>query len=225
VTSPSPGPAMGDVETAARLTRHPVIPVIVIEDENDAEPLAEALLAGGLDLVEVTLRTAAAAAALGRIIRGFPEMLVGAGTVVTPEQAKRCLDLGVSFGVAPGFNPATVRLFEQQGVPFMPGVLSPSEVESAFAHGCTLLKFFPAEAAGGPKMLRALVAPYESLGIRFCPTGGVSADNMKEYLSLPQVFAVGGSWLASKRQIAEKQWSVITRQTREALSRALEVAP
>jgi 2-dehydro-3-deoxyphosphogluconate aldolase / (4S)-4-hydroxy-2-oxoglutarate aldolase len=209
----------------ARLTRHPLIPVIVIEDEGDAEPLAEALLTGGLDLIEVTLRTAAAAAALGRIVRSFPEMLVGAGTVVTPEQAQLCLDLGVSFAVAPGFNPETVRRFAASGVPFMPGVLSPSEIESAFAHGCRLMKFFPAEAAGGTKMLRALAGPYEPLGLRFCPTGGVSLDNMNEYLSLPSVFAVGGSWLASKRQIADKQWSVITRQTREALARASEVAP
>jgi 2-dehydro-3-deoxyphosphogluconate aldolase/(4S)-4-hydroxy-2-oxoglutarate aldolase len=220
----SRAPSIGRLEAVERLARRPVIPVIVIEDENDAEPLAEALLAGGLDLIEVTLRTAAAAAALGRIIRRFPEMLVGAGTVVTREQAQRCLDLGVSFGVAPGFNPETVHTFEQRGVPFMPGVLTPSEIEAAYAHGCTLLKFFPAEAAGGPTMLRALAGPYESLGLRFCPTGGVSLDNMNDYLSLPQVFAVGGSWLAGKRQIAEKQWPVITRQTREALSRAAEVS-
>jgi 2-dehydro-3-deoxyphosphogluconate aldolase/(4S)-4-hydroxy-2-oxoglutarate aldolase len=197
--------------------------VIVIEDENDAEPLAEALLEGGLDVIEVTLRTAAAPAALSRILREFPEMLVGAGTVVTREQARRCVDLGVSFGVAPGFNPETVRLFQENGLPFIPGVLSPSEIEAAYGHGCTLLKFFPAGAAGGPKMLRALSGPYASLGVRFCPTGGVSVDNMNEYLSLPEVFAVGGSWLAGKSQIAEKQWSVITRQTREALSRAREV--
>ena len=205
-----------------RLTANPVIPVIVIEDENDAEPLAEALLEGGLNVIEVTLRTTAAPAALGRILARFPEMLVGAGTVVTREQARQCLDLGVSFGVAPGFNPETVRLFQDSGVPFIPGVLSPSEIESAYAHGCNLLKFFPAGAAGGPKMLRALAGPYGSLGIRFCPTGGVSVDNMHEYLSIPQVFAVGGSWLASKHQIAEKQWPVITQQTREALSRASE---
>jgi 2-dehydro-3-deoxyphosphogluconate aldolase/(4S)-4-hydroxy-2-oxoglutarate aldolase len=218
-------PDTGRPATTESLTRLRLIPVIVIEDENDALPLAEALLLGGLDLIEVTLRTAAASAALARIIREFPEMLVGAGTVVTEEQAQRSLDLGVSFGVAPGFNPVTVRLFRESGVPFIPGVLSPSEIESAYAHGCTLLKFFPAEAAGGPKMLSALAAPYESLGIRFCPTGGVTVDNMKEYLSLPQVFAVGGSWLASKRQIAEKQWLSITQQTRAALSRAREVSP
>jgi 2-dehydro-3-deoxyphosphogluconate aldolase/(4S)-4-hydroxy-2-oxoglutarate aldolase len=206
-----------------KLTARPVIPVIVIEDENDAEPLAEALLKGGLDVIEVTCRTAAAPAALERIIRSFPQMLVGAGTVVTREQAQLCVDLGVSFGVAPGCNPETVRLFQSNDVLFVPGVLSPSEIESAFGLGCTLLKFFPAGAAGGPKMLRALAGPYAPLGVRFCPTGGVNVDNMNEYLSMPMVFAVGGSWIASKRQIAEKQWSVITQQTREALTRAREV--
>lgn len=206
-----------------RLTHCPVIPVIVIEDENDAEPLAEALLEGGLDVIEVTFRTAAAPAALERILRKFPEMLTGAGTVVTEEQARRCLDLGVSFGVAPGFNPRTVSLFQESGVPFIPGVLTPSEIESAYGHGCTLLKFFPAGEAGGPKMLRALAGPYGPLGVRFCPTGGVSLDNMNEYLALPMVFAVGGSWLAGKSQIAEKRWPVITEQTRAALAKAREV--
>lgn len=206
-----------------RLTGRPVIPVIVIEDENDAEPLAEALLEGGLDTIEVTFRTAAAPAALARILRRFPEMLAGAGTVVTQEQARRCLDLGVSFGVAPGFNPQTVRLFQDAGVPFIPGVITPSEIEAAYGHGCTLLKFFPAGEAGGPKMLRALAGPYGPLGLRFCPTGGVTLDNMNEYLALPQVFAVGGSWLASKAQIAAKQWAAITEQTRAALAKAREV--
>jgi 2-dehydro-3-deoxyphosphogluconate aldolase / (4S)-4-hydroxy-2-oxoglutarate aldolase len=220
-TTPMRAETGARAESAERLTQLPLIPVIVIDDENDAEPLAEALLAGGLDRIEVTLRTPAAMAALGRICRRFPEMLVGAGTVITREQAQRCLDLGVSFGVAPGFNPETLRLFEQAGVPFIPGVLSPSEIEAAYAHGCALLKFFPAEAAGGSKMLSALAGPYESLGIRFCPTGGVSLDNMNAYLALPQVFAVGGSWLASKRQIADKQWTVITQQTREALAHAI----
>ena len=205
------------------LTKHPLIPVIVIEDENDAEPLAEALLEGGLAVIEVTFRTAAAPAALTRIIRAFPEMVVGAGTVVTREQAQRCIDLGVKFSVAPGFNPETVRLFQDNGVLFIPGVLSPSEIEAAFGLGCTLLKFFPAGAAGGPKMLKALAGPYASLGVRFCPTGGVNLDNMNEYLSRPEVFAVGGSWIASKQQIADKNWSVITQQTRDALARAREV--
>jgi 2-dehydro-3-deoxyphosphogluconate aldolase/(4S)-4-hydroxy-2-oxoglutarate aldolase len=208
----------------ARLTEGPVIPVIVLDDADDAEPLAEALLAGGLDRIEVTFRTPAAPAALARIRRAFPEMLAGAGTVVTQEQARQCLDLGVSFAVAPGCNPATLKLFQAQGVPFLPGVMSPSDIEAAYAHGCTLLKYFPAEAAGGAPMLRALAGPYGPLGIRFCPTGGITADNMNGYLAMREVFAVGGSWLASKRQIAEKQWAAITGQTREALSRAREAA-
>jgi|CXWL01.1.fsa_nt_gi 2-dehydro-3-deoxyphosphogluconate aldolase/(4S)-4-hydroxy-2-oxoglutarate aldolase len=207
-----------------RLSCGPVIPVIVIDDADDAEPLAAALLEGGLDRIEVTLRTAAAPLALERIRRAFPEMLAGAGTVVTPEQARRCLDLGVSFAVAPGFNGEIVRLFQAQRVPFIPGVQTPSEVEAAFAHGCAHLKFFPAEAAGGVPMLRALAGPYASLGIRFCPTGGVSVDNMKDYLSLAEVFAIGGSWLASQRQIAGKQWSAIAQQTRDALALAREVS-
>jgi 2-dehydro-3-deoxyphosphogluconate aldolase / (4S)-4-hydroxy-2-oxoglutarate aldolase len=204
-----------------RLTarEQPILPVIVIDDADAAEPLAEALLAGGLDRIEVTLRTPAALTALERILRRFPEMLAGAGTVVTAEQARRCLDLGVSFGVAPGFRARTVRAFAEAGVPFIPGVLSPSEIEAAFAEGCSLLKFFPAEAAGGAKMLRAMAGPYESFGIRFCPTGGVSLDNMNDYLALPQVFAVGGSWLATQGQIAAKDWAAVTRQTREALAR------
>jgi 2-dehydro-3-deoxyphosphogluconate aldolase/(4S)-4-hydroxy-2-oxoglutarate aldolase len=205
------------------LTGRPLIPVIVIEDADDAEPLAGALLEGGLDVIEVTFRTAAAPEALARIIRAFPEMFVGAGTVVTRDQARQCVELGVSFGVAPGFNVATVGLFRDNGVPFIPGVLSPSEIESALDQGCRLLKFFPAGAAGGPKMLRALAGPYAPLGVRFCPTGGINLENMNDYLCLPEVFSVGGSWIASKRQIADKQWSVITRQTREALARAKEV--
>jgi 2-dehydro-3-deoxyphosphogluconate aldolase/(4S)-4-hydroxy-2-oxoglutarate aldolase len=107
-------------------------------------------------------------------------------------------------------------------VPFIPGVLSPSEIEKALDLDCSLLKFFPAGAAGGPRMLKALAGPYAPLGVRFCPTGGVNLDNMNEYLSLPEVFAVGGSWIASRRQIADKQWSTISRQTREALARARE---
>lgn len=205
-----------------KLTRRPVIPVIVIENENDAEPLAEALLEGGLDVIEVTFRTAAAPAAIARIIRAFPQMSVGAGTVVTPDQVSRSLDLGVAFGVAPGFNPETVRRFREANVPFLPGVQTPSEIEQAIGFGCSLLKFFPAGAAGGPEMLKALLGPYGPLGVRFCPTGGVSLDNMTEYLKLPQVFAVGGSWLAGPKQIAAGDWAAVTRQTREALARAAE---
>ena len=202
------------------LLKRPVIPVIVIDDAADAEPLAEALLAGGMDVIEVTCRTAAAPEALARIKRAFPEMLLGAGTVVTEQQAKMCLDTGVDFGLAPGLNPDTVRLFQANGTLFIPGVMTPSEIEAGLKLGCQLLKFFPAGAAGGVNMLKNLGAPYASLGVRFCPTGGLNLENMNDYLALPIVSAIGGSWIATKQQIADKQWGVITKQVAEALEKA-----
>ena len=205
------------------LLKRPVIPVIVIDDANDAEPLAEALLAGGMDVIEVTCRTAAAPEALARIKKAFPDMLLGAGTVVTPDQAKMCIDTGVSFGLAPGLNPDTVEFFQDNDTLFIPGVMTPSEIEAGLAMGLKMLKFFPAGAAGGVNMLKNLAAPYAPLGVQFCPTGGLNLQNMNDYLSLPVVSAIGGSWLATKQQIADKQWGVITDQVKEALAKAAEV--
>ncbi len=204
------------------LHKFPVIPVIVIDDANDAEPLAEALLNGGLNIIEVTFRTAAAPAAIERIANAFPEMLVGAGTVVTEAQAKQAIDVGSKFGLAPGTDPQTIAYFNERNVPFIPGVMTPSDIQAAVKAGCTSLKFFPAGAAGGTKLLKAMSAPYANLGVKFCPTGGVSLDNMNEYLSLPEVFAIGGSWLATKAQIANKDWAAITTQVKEALAKAAQ---
>ena len=204
------------------ILKRPVIPVIVIDDANDAEPLAEALLKGGMDIIEVTCRTAAAAEALARIKKGFPEMLVGAGTVVTPDQAKMCIDTGVSFGLAPGLNPDTVKFFQQNDTLFIPGIMTPSEIEQGLSLGCEMLKFFPAGAAGGITMLKNFAAPYAPFGVKFCPTGGVNLDNMNDWLSLPVVSAIGGSWLATQQQIADKQWDVITAQVKAALAKAAE---
>jgi 2-dehydro-3-deoxyphosphogluconate aldolase/(4S)-4-hydroxy-2-oxoglutarate aldolase len=204
------------------LLKRPVIPVIVIDDANDAEPLAEALLAGGMDVIEVTCRTAAAPEALARIKKAFPEMLLGAGTVVTKDQAQMCIDIGVSFGLAPGLNPDTVKFFQAAETLFIPGVMTPSEIEQGLSLGLKMLKFFPAGAAGGVNMLKNLGGPYASQGVHFCPTGGLSLENMNDYLSLPIVSAIGGSWLATKQQIADKQWSVITQQAKEALKKAAE---
>jgi len=204
----------------SKLDQFPVIPVIVIEDANDAEPLAEALINGGLNIIEVTFRTAAAADAIERIANAFPEMLVGAGTVVTQEQAKQAIDAGSKFGLAPGTDPETIAYFKEQAVPFIPGVMTPSDIQAAVKAGCEHLKFFPAGAAGGTKLLKAMVAPYTNLGVKFCPTGGVSLDNMLEYLSIPEVFAIGGSWLATKSQIANKEWATITQQVKDALAKA-----
>lgn len=204
------------------LLKRPVIPVIVIDNANDAEPLAEALLKGGMDVIEVTCRTAAAPEALRRIKKAFPQMLVGAGTVVTPDQAKMCIDAGVSFGLAPGLNPDTVKFFQQNKTLFVPGVMTPSEIEQGLSLGCKLLKFFPAGAAGGTNMLKNMAAPYLSLGVKFCPTGGVNLDNMNEWLSLPMVSAIGGTWLATQKQIVEKQWDVITANVQAALAKISE---
>lgn len=200
------------------LLKNPIIPVIVIEDAEDAEPLAEALLKGGMNVIEVTFRTTAAATAISRIAKAFPEMLLGAGTVLTDEQAQRALDAGVSFGLAPGLNPATVERFKKAGVPFIPGVMTPSDIEAGLALGYSVLKFFPAEAAGGVKTIKALSGPYASQGIKFCPTGGIGRHNMNDYLALPTVASIGGSWLATKQQIADNAWSTITSQAKEALA-------
>jgi 2-dehydro-3-deoxyphosphogluconate aldolase/(4S)-4-hydroxy-2-oxoglutarate aldolase len=203
-----------------QLLQRTIIPVIVLDEVDAAEPLAAALLEGGLDVIEITFRTAAAAAAIERIRVAYPDMLVGAGTVVTPEQARRAIDAGVHFGLAPGLNPTTVKFFQERNTLFIPGVMTPSEIEQGLSLGCKLLKFFPAGPAGGPAMLTALGGPYASLGVKFCPTGGVNLANMKEYLASPIVSNIGGTWLASKQQIADKQWSVISEQVRTALAEA-----
>ena len=202
------------------LDQFPVIPVIVIDHVEDAKPLANALLEGGLNIIEVTFRTAAAAVAIESIANAFPEMLVGAGTVVTPEQAKIAIDSGSKFGLAPGTDTETIAYFKERDIPFIPGIMTPSDIQAAIKAGCEHLKFFPAGAAGGPKLLKAMAAPYANLGVKFCPTGGVSLDNMSEYLSIPEVFAIGGSWLATKAQISNKDWSTITTQVKQALAQA-----
>ncbi|MBB4301014.1 2-dehydro-3-deoxyphosphogluconate aldolase/(4S)-4-hydroxy-2-oxoglutarate aldolase [Rhodobium orientis] len=202
------------------LLKRRIIPVIVIEDAGDAEPLAEALLKGGIDIIEVTFRTAAAEEAIGRIAKAFPDMMLGAGTVLTSEQADRALGAGARFGFAPGLNPKVVKHFQDAGGLFMPGVMTPSEIEQGLELGCKVLKFFPAAQAGGPAMIKALAGPYASQGLKFSPTGGITLDNMMDYLSLPVVSAIGGSWLATKKQIADKDWATIADQAKAAFSRA-----
>ncbi len=202
----------------------PVIPVIEINDADDAVPLARALIAGGIDVIEVTFRTEAAAAAIAAIGKEVPEMVIGAGTVVTSDQVERALGLGVAFGVAPGLNPDTVEAFRKAKTPFLPGVSTASEIEGALAIDCHVLKFFPAEASGGTGTLKALSGPYASLGVRFCPTGGVNLGNMLDYLSLPTVVTLGGSWIATKQQIESGDWDGITARAAEAMGKAREVA-
>jgi 2-dehydro-3-deoxyphosphogluconate aldolase / (4S)-4-hydroxy-2-oxoglutarate aldolase len=200
-----------------------IMPVIVINDAERAVPLAEALLAGGLNWIEITLRTPAALECIRRIAKALPEMRVGAGTVITEELAQNAIDAGATFGLAPGFSRKILRVFKMNEVPFIPGVCTPTEITIALEHGYKKLKFFPAEPAGGASYLAAANAPYKSYGVQYCPTGGLNLNNMADYLKLPEVFTIGGSWLATAAQIANSDWNTVTEQTRAALAKAKEV--
>jgi 2-dehydro-3-deoxyphosphogluconate aldolase / (4S)-4-hydroxy-2-oxoglutarate aldolase len=202
-----------------------LVPVAVIDRADDAVPLAEALRAGGLDVVEVTFRTDAAADAIRAIKQRFPDFTVGAGTLLKPDQVAVARQAGAQFGVAPGFNAAVVARAAQEGLPFIPGILTPTEIERALEADCRLLKFFPAEPAGGAKMLAALAAPYAHTGVRFIPLGGIHSANILDYLRLSAVAAVGGSWMVERKLIAARNWSTITTMTADALAVMRHVPP
>lgn len=199
-----------------------VVPVIAIEDVSAALPLADALLEGGLPVAEITFRTAAAAAVIEKIGKERPEVLVGAGTVLTVENLRRAIDCGARFGVAPGCNPQVVSEALRAGFPFAPGVMTPSDIEAALALGVRTMKFFPAGAAGGVKMLQSISAPYVHLGVKFIPTGGVNQANLKEYLGQKTVLAVGGTWIATKDDIGAGRWDSIRENCRQAVAAARE---
>ena len=203
-----------------RILAKKIVPVIVLDSVESAEPLAEALLAGGLDIMEITFRTAAAEESIRRISARFPEVLVGAGTLLEKEQVVRAKNAGAVFGLAPGLNSAVVAAAKEVGLQFSPGVMTPSDVEQALALGCKLLKFFPAEAAGGVNMLKSLTGPYAHTGVKFIPTGGVTSANLATYLKVPVVAAVGGSWMVDKALINAGKWAEITQLTRAALEAA-----
>lgn len=203
-----------------RILAKRIVPVVVLDCANDAEPLAEALLAGGLDIMEITFRTEAAQESIRRIAKAFPEVLLGAGTVLDGDQAKRARDAGAVFGLAPGLNPQTLEAAREVGLEFSPGVMTPSEIEQALSFECKLLKFFPAEAAGGVTMLKSLSGPYAHTGVKFTPTGGITSENLQDYLKLPVVAAIGGSWMVGKDLIAGGKWEEITEITKHALELA-----
>lgn len=203
-----------------RILAKRIVPVVVLDSAESAEPLAEALLAGGLDIMEITFRTAAAEESIQRIAARYPEILLGAGTLLDKDQVKRAKNAGAVFGLAPGLNAEIVAAAKEIGLQFSPGVMTPSEVEQAFSLGCKLLKFFPAEAAGGVEMLKSLAGPYAHTGVKFIPTGGVSSANLTSYLKLPVVAAIGGSWMVDKSLVNAGKWAEITRLTRAALEEA-----
>lgn len=196
----------------------PVMPVVVVEDAEHAVPLARALVAGGLPGIEVTLRTPAALAAIERIAQEVPGAVVGAGTVVNGEQAEAAAKAGARFLVSPGCTPALARAMADTGLPALPGVATVSEAMALLELGLTELKFFPAEASGGAKFLKSLTGPLPQL--RFCPTGGITAKSAPDYLALPNVGCVGGSWLTPAALVTGGRWEEITGLARESAALA-----
>ena len=191
--------------------------VAVIDRADDAVPLAEALLAGGLNAIEVTFRTAGAADAIARIRQTRPDAVVGAGTLLTADQVRQAVVAGAQFGVSPGLSEAVSQAAHENKLPLFPGVVTPTEIMRALDLGWKQLKFFPAETFGGVNALKALAGPFGHTGVKFIPTGGISAATLPAYLALPQVAAVGGSWMAERKLVAEKSWDKITALTAAAM--------
>lgn len=198
-----------------------IVPVIVLDDAKDAAPLAEALIEGGLPCAEVTFRTAAAEEAIRIMSEKYPAMLIGAGTVLTIDQVNRAVKAGAKFIVSPGCNPQVVQYCQNIGVPITPGVQTPSEIEQALSLGLDVVKFFPAEPAGGLKMIKAIAAPYTAL--TFMPTGGINAQNVRDYLSYSRILACGGSWMVKGDLIKAGDFDRIKELTREAAAIVKEV--
>ena len=193
-----------------------IVPVVVLDNAKDAEPLAKALCEGGLPCAEVTFRTDAAEESIRIMAQKFPNMLVGAGTVLTIDQVDRAVAAGAKFIVSPGLNPKVVKYCVEKNISITPGVQTPSEIEQALEFGLDVVKFFPAEPAGGLKMIKALAGPYVNL--KFIPTGGISTKNAPEYLAYDKILAVGGSWVASKDLINAGKFDEIEKITKESVA-------
>jgi len=206
-----------------RISAHAVVPVIALDDPAAALPLADALIEGGLPVAEITFRTSAARATIEAIARARPELLIGAGTVLDEAQLDEAVDAGARFALSPGLDAAVLAHAAKRGLPFAPGIMTPTDLQAALRAGCSMVKFFPAMPAGGPSMLKNIAAPYLHTGIRFNPTGGVSMDNLADWLSLKEVAAVGGTWIASRADIAAGNWSKITANARAAVARVAEI--
>jgi 2-dehydro-3-deoxyphosphogluconate aldolase / (4S)-4-hydroxy-2-oxoglutarate aldolase len=186
-----------------------VIPVIAIEDADKALHLADALISGGLSLAEITFRTAAAAKVISILVKERPELVVAAGTILTVDQLKQAQDSGARFGVAPGTDPKVIEESLKTGFPFIPGIMTPSEISICLNYKLKLLKIFPASALGGINYIKSIIGPFAHTGVMFNPTGGINRENFKNYLEIPQVIAVGGTWLATKEDINSQNWNKI----------------
>jgi len=214
---------MSDSSVFDKVAAKRVVAVLVIDDEEQAVPLAEALLAGGVDIMELTLRTEAAMGALKRIRTSVPEMIAGIGTILTPDQAKGVHEADAAFGVSPGLNERVLEAARDLGLPFAPGIVTPSDIERALEFDLQVLKFFPAGPSGGLSYLNAIAAPYQHLGVRYLPLGGVNQANMGEYLANPNVAAIGGSWIAKRETIQAGDWATITANAKAAMTSASEL--
>jgi 2-dehydro-3-deoxyphosphogluconate aldolase/(4S)-4-hydroxy-2-oxoglutarate aldolase len=192
-----------------RIKQAKVVPVIAIDNVRRALALADALMDGGLPVAEITFRTEVAAQVISMLAKERPDLLIGAGTILTIDNLNKAVDCGAQFGVAPGLNPKVLEAALRLGFPFSPGIMTPSDIEIALDMGVCVLKFFPAEAAGGLKMLSSLAAPYAHTGVKFIPTGGIDVNNCRDYLSKTFVLAVGGTWIATKENIAAGDWGTI----------------
>ena len=201
-------------ELEERFYKIGVIPVIALDDAKDASPLGDALMKGGLPAAEVTFRTAAAVDTIKTLKKEFPDMLVGAGTVLTTEQADRAIDAGAEFIVAPGLNPKVVKHVLDKGYPMSPGIATATEIEAALDLGLTFVRFFPAEANGGLPMIKALAGPYTN--VKYMPTGGVSAKNLAEYLAYDKIVCCGGTWMVKKDLVAAGNFAEIEKMSKEA---------
>lgn len=206
-------------EILQKIQKIGIVPVVKLDDAKDAKPLAKALCDGGLPCAEVTFRTACAAEAIKIMTDEFPEMLVGAGTVLTTEQVDAAVAAGAKFIVSPGLNPKIVKYCVDKGIPVTPGTTNPSDIEQAIELGLEVVKFFPAEAAGGLKMIKAMAAPY--VNMKFMPTGGINAANLCEYLDFPKIIACGGSWMVSDALVKAGRFDEITALTKEAITNML----
>ncbi|MDO5090174.1 MAG: bifunctional 4-hydroxy-2-oxoglutarate aldolase/2-dehydro-3-deoxy-phosphogluconate aldolase [Cardiobacteriaceae bacterium] len=199
----------------ARLRALQIIPVIALDRAEDAVPLGQALTGGGIPAAEITFRSPAAVDAIRALRQAFPDMLIGAGTVLTAAQVDAAQNAGADFIVSPGFNPNTVNACKAAGIAIIPGVNNPMAIEAALEMDITTVKFFPAEASGGVNMLKALLAPYAMLSVM--PTGGIHTANLREYLAIKQVIACGGSWMVEKSLLAAQDWAGVQRLSREAV--------
>lgn len=208
------------IDVVETLKKVGVVPVIVIDDVAKAVPMAQALVAGGLNVLEVTFRTAAAAAAIAAIKKDVPGAILGAGTLLTPQMVRDAKAAGAEFGVAPGFDPVVVAAAREAGLPFVPGIATASELSQALTAGVPMVKFFPAEAAGGVKMIKNLLGAFRFTGVTFMPTGGVNLSNVSDYLSVPEIVACGGTWLVPKDALANDDWPRIRQLAADAAALA-----